>query len=83
MIKTEKTEALFQKTNEYASLLGFELSQVAVGGGSDGSFIAAQGTPTIDGLGGVGGGPHARDEHINKSFIVPRTCLLALLMQNL
>ncbi len=83
MIKTEKTEALFQKANEYANLLGFELSQVAVGGGSDGSFIAAQGTPTLDGLGGVGGGPHARDEHINKSFIVPRTCLLALLMQNL
>ncbi|GGI42987.1 hypothetical protein [Mammaliicoccus stepanovicii] len=25
-------------------------------------MIAAQGTPTLDGLGGVGGGPHARNE---------------------
>ncbi|PTK89432.1 M20 family metallopeptidase [Staphylococcus gallinarum] len=83
MMKTEQTESLFQLAKGYAQSIGFELEQVAVGGGSDGSFIAAQGTPTLDGLGGVGGGPHARNEHINKKFVVPRTTLLAELIKNL
>lgn len=83
MMKTEQTEALFQQAKSYAQSIGFELEQVAVGGGSDGSFIAAQGTPTLDGLGGVGGGPHARNEHINKRFVVPRTTLLTELIKNL
>lgn len=83
MEKTAATETLFEQAQDFAQQLGFELSQVAVGGGSDGSFIAAQGTPTLDGLGGVGGGPHARNEHINKTFIVDRTSLLATLFEQL
>ena len=36
----------------------------AVGGASDGNFTAGVGTPTLDGLGAVGGGAHADDEHV-------------------
>lgn len=83
MEKTDATEQLFQQAHALAQDLDFELEQVAVGGGSDGSFIAAQGTATLDGLGGVGGGPHARDEHINKTYVVDRTSLLATLFEQL
>ncbi|MDU9418598.1 M20 family metallopeptidase [Staphylococcus lloydii] len=83
MEKTDATEQLFQQAQALAQDLDFELEQVAVGGGSDGSFIAAQGTPTLDGLGGVGGGPHARNEHINKTYVVDRTSLLATLFEQL
>ena len=40
------------------------LEAVAVGGASDGNFTAGLGTPTLDGLGAVGGGAHADDEHV-------------------
>ena len=83
MEKTTATEKLFEQAQAFAQDLDFELAQVAVGGGSDGSFIAAQGTPTLDGLGGVGGGPHARNEHINKTYVVDRTSLLATLFEQL
>ncbi|MDT3960639.1 M20 family metallopeptidase [Staphylococcus kloosii] len=83
MEKTDATEKLFEQAQAFAQDLDFEIAQVAVGGGSDGSFIAAQGTPTLDGLGGVGGGPHARNEHINKTYVVDRTSLLATLFEQL
>lgn len=50
---------------------------VAVGGGSDGNFTAGAGVPTLDGLGAVGGGAHAEDEHAVVAEILPRTRLLA------
>lgn len=83
MERTKQTAILFNKARSYANELGFELEEVAVGGGSDGSFIAAQGTPTLDGLGGVGGGPHARNEHINVRYVSDRTALLATLIEKL
>jgi glutamate carboxypeptidase len=44
--------------------LGYDVGAAEVGGGSDGNFTAALGVPTLDGLGPVGGGAHARDEHV-------------------
>lgn len=49
---------------------------VAVGGASDGNFTAALGVPTLDGLGAVGGGAHADDEHVVVAMIPERTLLL-------
>jgi glutamate carboxypeptidase len=48
----------------------------SVGGGSDGNFTAAIGVPTLDGLGAVGGGAHARSEHVVVDTMVPRVELL-------
>lgn len=42
-----------------------EPSDVAVGGISDANLTAALGVPTLDGLGAVGGGPHAEHEWVD------------------
>ncbi len=55
----------------------------AVGGASDGNFTAGVGTPTLDGLGAVGGGAHADDEHVLLSELPDRTALLAALVDDL
>lgn len=59
------------------------LSEVAVGGASDGNFTAGVGTPTLDGLGAVGGGAHADDEHVIVAELSPRTRLLSALIADL
>ena len=51
--------------------------RAAVGGASDGNFTAGVGTPTLDGLGAVGGGAHADDEHVLVDELPGRTVLLA------
>ncbi len=50
------------------------------GGGSDGNITAALGVPTLDGLGAVGGRPHARDEHADVRLMPERAALLAALI---
>ncbi|WP_430866937.1 M20/M25/M40 family metallo-hydrolase [Demequina aurantiaca] len=58
------------------------LRDVAVGGASDGNFTAGIGVPTLDGLGGVGGGAHADSEHVEVAQVPHRTALVALLIQD-
>ena len=60
-----------------------DLTEGSTGGGSDGNFTAALGIPTLDGLGGMGGGAHAEDEHILIDSIPERAALLAALLANL
>jgi glutamate carboxypeptidase len=55
----------------------------AVGGASDGNFTAGVGTPTLDGLGAVGGGAHADDEHVLVDALPGRTSLLGALIADL
>ncbi len=59
------------------------LTGVAVGGASDGNFTAGVGTPTLDGLGAVGGGAHADHEHVLVDELPGRTALLAALVERL
>lgn len=59
------------------------LRAVVVGGGSDGNFTAGVGTPTLDGLGAVGGGAHARDEWADIEAMPARAALLASLVADL
>jgi glutamate carboxypeptidase len=60
-----------------ASELGFELRDAATGGASDANTTSAAGTPTIDGLGPIGGDDHAPAEWLDLSSVVPRVALLA------
>lgn len=53
------------------------------GGASDGNLTAGVGTPTLDGLGAVGGGAHAADEHVVIGEIPSRIALLAGLIRAL
>jgi len=52
-------------------------------GASDGNFTAALGIPTLDGLGAVGGGSHARGEYVDVSMMPDRAALLAGLIERL
>jgi len=79
--RTEHVAQLFHLAQQIASELGFQLSEVAVGGGSDGNFTAGLGIPTLDGLGAVGDGAHASHEHVIAEELPRRTALLAGLMQ--
>ena len=75
---------LYDRARRLASDAGIDdLDECSVGGASDGNFTAGLGVPTLDGLGGVGGGAHADDEHVLIEHIAPRTALLALLIADL
>ncbi|GAA2264654.1 hypothetical protein GCM10010145_44060 [Streptomyces ruber] len=75
--RTEGVGQLFAVARACAAPLGLDLRETAVGGASDGNFILAAGTPVLDGLGAVGGGAHARDEHVTLSGMVERSALAA------
>jgi len=81
MERTAGVAALFAQAKALARGLGWNLSEAAVGGGSDGNFTAALGIPTLDGLGGVGDGAHAPHEHILISELPRRAALLAELIE--
>jgi glutamate carboxypeptidase len=68
---------------ERARALAPDLTHASVGGASDGNFTAGVGTPTLDGLGAVGGGAHAEDEHVLVDELPRRTALLAALVADL
>lgn len=74
---------LFRQAKRLASEMGMALDEASTGGGSDGNFTAALGIPTLDGLGGVGDGAHARHEHIIVGELPRRAALLAALMATL
>jgi len=61
----------------FARDLGMDIKGVATGGASDASYAAAEGTPTLDGFGPVGGQAHSVDEYLELDSIVPRSLLLA------
>lgn len=72
--------ALFRKATLLAGKLGMTLREASTGGGSDGNFAAALGIPTLDGLGAVGDGAHARHEHAIIRELPRRAALLAALL---
>ena len=83
MERTPRTEALFERARAIARTLGLELTEGATGGASDGNFTAALGLPTLDGLGALGAGAHAEDEHILIDSLPERAALLAALLLEL
>lgn len=79
--RTKAVAALFATAQKIAGKLGFPLTEIAVGGGSDGNFTAGIGVPTLDGLGAVGDGAHAAHEHVLAEELPRRAALLAGLIQ--
>jgi glutamate carboxypeptidase len=81
MEKTKASARLVALAQNAARELGFEIKDVGTGGGSDGNYTAALGTPTLDGLGPIGGQSHnAAEEWVDVNSIVPRTAMLAQLI---
>ena len=75
--RTDAVARLYERARAIAARLGHDLQEGGTGGGSDGNFTAAQGIPTLDGLGALGAGPHALHEHIEVDGLSWRAALLA------
>jgi len=80
MERTRTTVRLYREARALAAELGFDLGEASTGGASDGNFTSALGIPTLDGMGAVGEGAHARHESVLLEHLAPRTALLAGLL---
>jgi glutamate carboxypeptidase len=81
--RSAKVDALFKLAQNLARELDFSLQETSVGGGSDGNFTAALGIATLDGLGAVGDGAHARHESVVIAEMPRRAALLARLIESI
>jgi glutamate carboxypeptidase len=83
-LSADASAALLERAVRLADRFGLgPVTGTAVGGASDGNFTAGVGTPTLDGLGAVGGGAHADDEHVRVGEIPRRTALVRALLDDL
>jgi len=80
MERNPKNVGLFEIAKSLGDAMGVELIEGGTGGGSDGNFTSALGIPTIDGLGAVGDGGHARTEYVLVSSLPERAAVVAGLL---
>ncbi|MEZ8093114.1 M20 family metallopeptidase [Photobacterium swingsii] len=83
MQPSSDTEALIKLVSEEADKLNIVYGWEDAGGGSDGNFTAALGTPTLDGFGPMGAGFHSDKEYLLIDSIAPRIELLANTLRRL
>lgn len=76
--KTPRNQELWELAQREGRKLGLELEEATAGGGSDGN-TASLFCATLDGLGTVGDGAHAKHEFIYLDKLIERTALLTLL----
>jgi glutamate carboxypeptidase len=81
--RTAAVRKLFGVAQTLMREMGLLLGEASTGGGSDGSFTAALGVPTLDGLGAVGDGAHSPREHLVTSKLPERAALIAGLLATL
>lgn len=79
MEKTDRNRRLWLAARQLGQQIGLDLEEATAGGGSDGNTTSLY-TATLDGLGTVGDGAHARHEFIFIDTLVERTALLTNLL---
>jgi glutamate carboxypeptidase len=79
MEKTPANRQLWRLACTLGDELGLQLEEGLAGGGSDGNFTSLY-TATLDGLGAVGDGAHARHEHLRLGRTIEHAALLTLLL---
>lgn len=79
MERTPRNQKLWTLAKDIGQSMELELEQATAGGGSDGNTTSLF-TATLDGLGTVGDGAHAKHEFIFKEKLIERTTLLAMLL---
>jgi glutamate carboxypeptidase len=80
MPQRDGNRALADRARTLGRRLGLALTEAPlVGGASDANFTSEL-TPTLDGLGALGAGAHAADEHVVVGSLPERAALLALLL---
>jgi glutamate carboxypeptidase len=77
MEKLGDAQRLVEDAITVAAELGIELRDAATGGASDANTTSSAGTPTIDGLGPIGGDDHGPAEWLDLDSVAPRVTLLA------
>ena len=76
---TPRNKQLWKMVQSLAPKAGLTIESGKSGGASDGNFTSRY-TATLDGLGAVGGGAHAKHEHIHFKKTLKRLELLTLLI---
>lgn len=82
-LRNETTDKLAARLQLLYAELERPLGAEAAGGSADSSITAGVGTPTLDGLGLVGGGGHSLDEYLELESVVPRVYLLSRVLMDL
>lgn len=77
--RNDRNRALWEAAREAGREMGLELEQGISGGASDGNMTNPY-AATLDGLGPVGGGAHAEDEHLRVDATLERAAFLARLL---
>ena len=77
--RTPRNRMMWHMVRDIGRQMDVEFEEAMAGGGSDGN-ITSQYTATLDGIGAVGDGAHARHEFIYLDKLVERTTLLAMLL---
>jgi len=77
---TDRNRALFQRAQSLGRELGLRIDEAPLVGGASDANLTSGLTATLDGLGAVGDGAHASDEHVLVSALPERAALLALLL---
>ena len=72
--------ALAEEIRSIGEALGQQVGFGKSGGVSDGNLMQAEGLPTIDTMGPVGGNLHRLDEYIELDSLAPRASMLAILL---
>lgn len=80
MRATPATRALARTYQRLAEAAGIPAYAVSTGGMSDGCWASAEGVPTLDGLGPIGGSDHGPDEYLETASIPERAALLAAVL---
>jgi len=81
MEKTRATAYLVELAQSVAAALGLSFNDAQTGGASDANHVGELGIPVLDGLGPVGGDDHSPNEYLELDSVVPRTALLAGLVE--
>jgi glutamate carboxypeptidase len=79
MERTPANRQLWHLACRLGEELGLELEEGLAGGGSDGNFTSLH-TATLDGMGAVGDGAHARHEHLRLGRTIEHAALLTLML---
>jgi glutamate carboxypeptidase len=79
MERTPANRQLWRMACQLGDELGLQMEEGLAGGGSDGNFTSLY-TATLDGMGAVGDGAHARHEHLRLGRTIEHAALLTLLL---
>jgi glutamate carboxypeptidase len=80
MPQTARNHALCRRAQVLGGQLGLRLGDAPLVGGASDANLTSCFTATLDGLGALGDGAHAEDEHVVVSALPERAALLALLL---